>query len=130
MAVLERLGVRRPADGERIIASRARLRQVIHLVGELVKRKIRFTAVKENIPFEEKGELADQVMVALVGLSAEVGRNLISESYARRTGLARGRDPPCFAKAGVKGLPLAKIVGVRRPTIHRFIKTRRLRPHP
>jgi IS30 family transposase len=25
---------------------------------------------------------------------------------------------------------IAKIVGVTRPTIHRFIKTRRLRPHP
>jgi len=25
---------------------------------------------------------------------------------------------------------IAKIVGVTRPTIYRFIKTRRLRPHP
>jgi hypothetical protein len=46
-------------------------------------------------------------------------------------GLERGRDPPSPAKAGLKA-SIAKILGVTRPTIHRFIKikTRRLRPQP
>jgi DNA invertase Pin-like site-specific DNA recombinase len=103
------------------------LGQVIHIVDELVKRKIRFTAIKESIHFEGKQDLQTKVMVALFGLFAEVERDLISERT--REGLAsarvkgrllgrpkgvlgkkvaagwqRGRDPPSPAKAGLKGV--------------------------
>jgi hypothetical protein len=50
---------------------------VIHIVDELVKRKIRFTAIKESIHFEGKQDLQTKVMVALFGLFAEVERDLI-----------------------------------------------------
>jgi DNA invertase Pin-like site-specific DNA recombinase len=123
--MLERL-----APGDRLIVSELSrlgrsLGQVIHIVDELVKRKIRFTAIKESIHFEGKQDLQTKVMVALFGLFAEVERDLISERT--REGLAsdrqgptagppegragkvaagweRGRDPPSPAKAGLKDI--------------------------
>jgi hypothetical protein len=102
------------------------LGQVIHIVDELVKRKIRFTAIKESIHFEGKQDLQTKVMVALFGLFAEVESDLISErtreglASARakgrllgrpkgvlgksRPGWERERNPPSLAKAGLKGV--------------------------
>ena len=127
------------------------LGQVIHIVDELVKRKIRFTAIKESIHFEGKQDLQTKVMVALFGLFAEVERDLISErtreglASARAKGRLLGRPKGVLGKSRLDGkeeeirvllqkqvskASIAKIVGVTRPTIYRFIKTRRLRPHP
>src|ERR1700738_2053050 len=121
----------RLAPGDRLIVSELSrlgrsLGQVIHIVDELVKRKIRFTAIKESIHFEGKQDLQTQVMVALFGLFAEVERDLISRAHTRRisiwprqgptawspegcagkvaAGWQRGRDPPSPAKAGLKGV--------------------------
>jgi hypothetical protein len=74
------------------------LGQGIHIVDELVKRKIRFTAIKENTHFEGKQDLQTKVMVALFGLFAEVERDLISERT--RKGLASDR-----AKGRLLGRP-------------------------
>src|ERR1700686_1364264 len=96
--MLERL-----APGDRLIVSELSrlgrsLGQVIHIVDELVKRKIRFTAIKESIHFEGKQDLQTKVMVALFGLFAEVERDLISERT--REGLASAR-----AKGRLLGRP-------------------------
>src|SRR5258708_14194502 len=120
-------------------------------VDELVKRKIRFTAIKESIHFEGKQDLQTKVMVALFGLFAEVERDLISErtreglASARAKGRLLGRPKGVLGKSRLDGkeeeirhllqkqvstASIAKIVGVTRPTFHLFIKTRRLRPHP
>ena len=149
--MLERL-----AAGDRLIVSELSrlgrsLGQVIHIVDELVKRKIRFTAIKESIHFEGKQDLQTKVMVALFGLFAEVERDLISErtreglASARAKGRLLGRPKGVLGKSRLDGKEeeirvllqkqvskafIAKIVGVTRPTIYRFIKTRRLRPHP
>ena len=145
--MLERL-----APGDRLIVSELSrlgrsLGQVIHIVDELVKRKIRFTAIKESIHFEGKQDLQTKVMVALFGLFAEVERDLISErtreglASARAKGRLLGRPKGVLGKSRLDGkeeeirvllqkqvskASIAKIVGVTRPTIHRFIKTRRL----
>src|SRR3954465_3243984 len=55
------------------------LGQVIQIGGDLVKRKVRFIAIKEAIRFEGKQDMQTKVMVALFGLFAEVERDLISE---------------------------------------------------
>jgi len=147
--MLERL-----APGDRLIVSELSrlgrsLGQVIHIVDELVKRKIRFTAIKESIHFEGKQDLQTKVMVALFGLFAEVERDLISErtreglASARAKGRLLGRPKGVLGKSRLDGkeeeirlllqkqvskASIAKIVGVTRPTIHRFIKTRRFTP--
>ena len=58
--------------GDRLIVSELSrlgrsLGQVIQLVDELVKRKVRFTAIKEGIRFEGKQDLQTKVMIALFG---------------------------------------------------------------
>ena len=111
--------------GDRLVVSELSrlgrsLGQVIRIVEELVKRKIRFTAIKESIHFEGKQDLQTKVMIALFGLFAEVERDLISERtkeglgqtarppqgragqvQARRQG---GRNPHTPAEAGLQGL--------------------------
>ena len=105
--MLERL-----APGDRLIVSELSrlgrsLGQVIHIVDELVKRKIRFTAIKESIHFEGKQDLQTKVMVALFGLFAEVGRDLISERT--REGLASARAKGRLL-GGPKGAALPPLV--------------------
>ena len=72
------------AVGDRLVVSELSrlgrsLSQVIQIVDDLVKRKVRFIAIKEAIRFEGKQDLQTKVMVALFGLFAEVERDLISE---------------------------------------------------
>jgi len=124
--MLERL-----APGDRLIVSELSrlgrsLGQVIHIVDELVKRKIRFTAIKESIHFEEKAGLADQGYGCLVRSVRRGRERLDLRAHTRRIGIRprqgpiawppegcagkvaagweRGRDPPPPAKAGLKGV--------------------------
>jgi DNA invertase Pin-like site-specific DNA recombinase len=82
--MLERLA---PGDGL-IVSELSRLGrslgQVIHSVDELVKRKIRFTAIKESIHFDGKQDLQTKVMVALFGLFAEVDRKRQQAQHSSR----------------------------------------------
>src|SRR5260370_5214041 len=124
--MLERL-----APGDRLIVSELSrlgrsLGQVIHIVDELVKRKIHFTAIKESIHFEGKQDLQTKIMVALFGLVRRGRQRLDLRAHTRRIGIRprqgptawppegcagkvaagweRGRDPPSPAKAGLKGV--------------------------
>src|SRR5512135_179541 len=77
--------------GDRLVVSELSrlgrsLSQVIQIVDELVKRKVRFIAIKEAIRFEGKQDMQTKVMVALF---AEVERELISERT--KEGLASAR---------------------------------------
>src|SRR4051812_27314980 len=75
--------------------------QVIRIVDELVKRKIRFVAIKEAIRFEGKQDMPTKVMIALFGLFAEVERDLISQRT--KEGLApRGPRVACSAVPKVR----------------------------
>ena len=78
----EMLGTLQP--GDRLLVSELSrlgrsLGQVIQIVETLVRRKIRFIAIKEAIEFDGKQDLRTKVMIALFGLFAEVERDLISE---------------------------------------------------
>jgi DNA invertase Pin-like site-specific DNA recombinase len=74
------------------------LGQIIYIVDTLVKRNIRFVAIKETIRFEGKQTMQTKVMVALFGLFAEIERDLISE---------RTREGLIAAKAKGKLLGIA-----------------------
>jgi DNA invertase Pin-like site-specific DNA recombinase len=142
------------AAGDRLIVSELSrlgrsLGQVIQLVDELVKRKVRFTAIKENIRFEGKQDLQTKVMIALFGLFAEVERDLISErtkeglAAARAKGRLLGRPKGSFGTSKLDGqereirillekevskASIAKIVGVSSTNLRHFIRTRKLDP--
>ena len=74
----EMLGTLEP--GDRLLVSELSrlgrsLSQVIQIVETLVRRKIRFIAIKEAIEFDGKQDLQTKVMIALFGLFAEVERD-------------------------------------------------------
>lgn len=55
------------------------LGQIIQVVDTLIAHKIRFVAIKENIQLDGCQDMQSKVMVAMFGLFAEIGRDLISE---------------------------------------------------
>ena len=142
------------AEGDRLLVSELSrlgrsLGQVIQIVDTLVHRKIRFTAIKENIHFEGKQDLQTKVMIGLFGLFAEVERDLISErtkeglASARAQGKMIGRPKGLPGKSkldgkendlremlskGVSLSSIAKILGVSRTAVYHFIETRKISP--
>jgi DNA invertase Pin-like site-specific DNA recombinase len=142
------------AAGDRLIVSELSrlgrsLGQVIQIVGELVKRKVRFVAIKEAIRFEGKRDLQTKVMIALFGLFAEVERDLISErtkeglAAARARGRLLGRPKGSLGTSKLDGkegeirtllekevskASIAKIVGGSSTNLRHFIRTRKLAP--
>jgi DNA invertase Pin-like site-specific DNA recombinase len=84
------------AEGDRLVVSELSrlgrsLGQMIQIVDELVKRKVRFTAIKEAIRFEGRQDMQTKVMIALFGLFAEVERDLISERAQEGLTAARAK---------------------------------------
>ena len=142
------------AAGDRLVVSELSrlgrsLGQVIQLVDELVKRKVRFTAIKEGIRFEGKQDLQIKVMIALFGLFAEVERDLISErtkeglAAVRAQGRLLGRPKGSLGTSKLDGqegeirmllekqvskASIAKILGVSVTNLRHFIRTRKLAP--
>src|SRR3954467_15861358 len=140
------------ATGDRLVVSELSrlgrsLGQVIQIVDDLVKRKVRLTALKEAIRFEGKQDMQTKVMVALFGLFAEVERDLISErtkeglAGARAKGRLLGRPKGSLGTSKLDGKEgeirmllekqvskrsIAKIVGVSPTTLRHFIRTRKL----
>ncbi len=140
--------------GDRLIVSELSrlgrsLGQVIRIVDELVRRKVRFVAIKEGIRFEGKQDMPTKVMITLFGLFAEVERDLISQrtkeglAAARAKGRLLGRPKGALGKSKLDGkeeeirlllektvskTSIAKIVGVSRTALHHFIRTRKLNP--
>jgi DNA invertase Pin-like site-specific DNA recombinase len=138
--------------GDRLVVSELSrlgrsLGQVIQLVDELVKRKVRFIAIKEAIRFEGKQDMPTKVMVALFGLFAEVERDLISErtkeglAGARARGRLLGRPKGALGTSKLDGkegeirlllekqvskASIAKILGVSSTNLRHFIRTRKL----
>src|SRR3954451_10982653 len=134
--------------GDRLVVSELSrlgrsLGQVIQLIDELVKRKVRFVAIKEDIRFEGRQDLQTKVMIALFGLFAEVERDLISErtkegvASARAQGRLVGRGQGGQGKSKLDGkegeirillekevsrASIAKIVGVSPTALRHFIR--------
>src|SRR3954463_7884486 len=142
------------AAGARLVVSELSrlgrsLSQVIQIVDELVKQKVRFIAIKEAIRFEGKQDMQTKVMIALFGLFAEVERDLISQrtkeglATARAKGRLLGRPKGALGKSKLDGkeeeirmflektvskASIAKIVGVSSTNLRHFIRTRKLDP--
>lgn len=138
--------------GDRLVVSELSrlgrsLGQVIAIVDSLVKRKVRFIAIKEGIRFEGKQTLQSKVMVTLFALFSEVERDLISErtkeglASAKASGKLLGRPKGSLGRSklegreqeiqmlldkGVSKASIAKITDVSRTNLLHFIRTRQL----
>ena len=121
--------------------------QIISTVDALIRKRVRFIAVKEGIDLAGNGEqdINSKVMITMFGLFAEIERDLISMrtkeglAAAKAAGKQLGRPKGALGKSkldgkeeeiahflglGVSKASIAKITGVDRSTLYHFIKTR------
>jgi hypothetical protein len=91
------------------------LGQVIHIVDELVKRKIRFTAIKEGIHFEGKQDLQTKVMIALFGFVCRGRTGLDLRAHARRACSCARQGPHAWPPEGLSGQVSPGRKGGRNP---------------
>ena len=121
--------------------------EIITTVDTLVKKKIRFIAVKEGIRLNGSQDMQTKVMVTKFSLFAEIERDLISMrtkeglAAAKASGRKLGRPKGVLGKSkldgreeeiknllalGVSKASIAKITSVDRSTLLHFIETRKL----
>jgi DNA invertase Pin-like site-specific DNA recombinase len=121
--------------------------EVISIINELIKREIRFVAIKQNLDIKGSHDMQSKVMVTIFSLLAELERDLISArtkkalAAKRAQGVVLGRRPGSIGKSKLDNkLPeivdllkdrasysfMARRFKVSRPTIMNFIRTRKL----
>ena len=121
--------------------------EVIELVNELVRKKVRFIAIKQNLSINNGHDMTSKIVVTLFGLMAELERDLISmrtrEALAalKAQGKVLGRPKGSLGKSKLDGregeiarllkskvskAAIARITGVSWLTLDRFIKSRGL----
>ncbi len=121
--------------------------QIAMIINELINTGVKITCLKEDIHLTGKASIQNKVMITMFSLFAEIERDLISERT--KAGLARARaegkllgrpkgtlgkskldgkekEIQAYMRKGVNKANIAKIFGVTWPTIHNFIKTRKL----
>jgi len=125
--------------------------EIITTIDTLVKRKIRFFAVKEGIRLNGSQDIQTKVMVTMFGLFAEIERDLISMrtkealAAAKASGKTLGRPKGVLGKSKLDGredeikrllaldvskASIAKITGCDRSTLYNFIRSRGLASNP
>lgn len=121
--------------------------QVIQIVDDLIKHKIRFIAIKENIHLDGKQNIQSKMMVTMFSLFAEIERDLISErtceglNAARAKGRILGRPKGSRGSSRLDGkeaeiqmllgkkvskASISKIMDVSRSALLYFIDSRQL----
>ncbi|MDQ1329576.1 MAG: hypothetical protein QG641_2867 [Candidatus Poribacteria bacterium] len=124
--------------------------EIITTIDTLVKKKIRFIAVKEGIRLNGSQDMQTKVMVTMFSLFAEIERDLISMrtkeglAAAKASGKKLGRPNGTLGKSKLDGredeikrflaldvskASIAKITGVDRSTLYNFIRSRGIVPN-
>jgi len=119
--------------------------QVIRFVDDLIKNKISFLAIKENIVLNGKQDIQSKVMITMFGLFAEIERDLISLrtkealAAAKAKGKQLGRPKGSYKskldgkeseirhylKLGVSKASTARIMGISKTAFYSFLKSRK-----
>ena len=122
----------RPGPGDRLLVSELSrlgrsLGQVIQIVETLVRRKIRFIAIKEAIEFDGKQDL--RTKEGLAAAKAK-GKRLGRPKGALGTSRLDGKEQDIRALLGkdVSKASIAKILDVSRSALYHFIQTRKIAP--
>ena len=121
--------------------------QVIMIINGLIKKKVRFIAVKQHIDIKGEQDTTSRIMATMFNLFAQLERDLISErtrhglEARRAAGVKLGRPKGSTGKSRLDPhkeqvafmlkhkAPLsyiARVYGVTWPTVANFIKTRKL----
>ena len=121
--------------------------QVITIVDQLIKKKVKVICLKENIRLNGRQDIQTKVMITMFSLFAEIERDLISErtkeglARARAEGKLLGRpkgpgksklDPYkeeiiALLKTGSTKAYLAKKYGVTPPTLYNWLNKRQIK---
>jgi DNA invertase Pin-like site-specific DNA recombinase len=123
--------------------------EIIATVDTLIKQSVKLIAIKEGIRLNGKHDLQSKIMITLVGLFAEIERDLISVrtkeglAAARAAGKLLGRPKGKLGNSKLDGredeigrllslkvskASIAKITAVDRATLCHFITTRKIAP--
>jgi DNA invertase Pin-like site-specific DNA recombinase len=78
------------------------LGEIIQIVDNLIKKEIRFIAVKQGMIINGRNDIQTKVMITMFGLFAEIERDLLSERT--KMGLANAR-----AKGKTLGRPVGRL---------------------
>ena len=140
-------------EGDRLIISELSrmgrtLGLIIKQVDEILKRKINFIAIKENIRIEDgKQDMQTKMMISMFGLFAEIERDLNSQrtkegiERARKSGAKIGRPKGSKGKSKLDGKEqvicayldkkiskagIARLLEVSETTLKHFIQSRNL----
>lgn len=123
--------------------------EIITVIDALVKRHVRFVAIKEGIRLEGRQDVQSKVLVTLFSLFADIERELIALrtkeglAAARAAGKRLGRPKGKLGWSKLTGkedeirrllhlkvsqASIAKITGVDRSTLAHFLRSRQLLP--
>jgi DNA invertase Pin-like site-specific DNA recombinase len=123
------------------------LGEIIQTVNTLVKEQVRLIAIKERIELNGEQDIRDKILVGMIGLFAEIERDLISQrtreglAAAKAKGAILGRPRGKRGKSKLDGreaeirellrkdvskTAISKIMGCSRTTLCHFAKTRQL----
>ena len=121
--------------------------QVITIVDQLIKKKVKVICLKENIRLNGRQDIQTKVMITMFSLFSEIERDLISErikeglARARAEGKLLGRPPGpgkskldpykeeiiALLKTGSTKAYLAKKYGVTPPTLYNWLNKRQIK---
>jgi len=92
--------------------------EVINIVNELVKKKVRLIAIKQNLDIRDNGDMQTKIMITMFSLFAEIERDLISQ---------RTKSALAALKAGGKklGKPKGSIGKSKLDPYREFIENER-----
>ncbi len=121
--------------------------EVINITNELIRRKIKFTAIKQNLCINGKNDIQTKVLVTLFSLLSELERDLLSQrtkqalAAKKSQGIRLGRPKGSLGvsklddkkeqiqellKHKVAKSAISRMLGVSRTTLLCFIKSRNL----
>ena len=121
--------------------------EVINIINELITRKIKFVAIKQNLHINGKNDIQTKVLVTLFSLLSELERDMLSQrtkqalaaKKAQGIKLGRPRGSLSTSKLDVKKeqieellrhkvskSAISRMLGVSRSTLLDFIKSRKL----
>jgi len=122
------------------------LSEIIGIVDQLLDKGVTFIAIKQGMRLNGEQDMTAKIQVAMFGLLAELERDLISErtkmgiARAKSDGTVVGRPKGSRKSAldskmleiqsllskGISKSSVAKLLGVSGPSLHYFLKTRRV----
>lgn len=120
--------------------------QILRIINHLTKKRVRLIAIKEGLRFDGNPTIETKIMTTIIGLFAEIERDLVSQrtkaglKAARKRGRRLGRPPgpgkskldphraeiENLIKLRVPKTRIARKYGTTAANLHRWLKIHRI----